>query len=296
MDIEGRVVVVTGGASGIGRALSQAFGAAGAKGVVVADLDEPGALAVAETIPRALGVCTDVADEASIRALVQTAEDTYGPVDIFCANAGIFELGGAEVPDEAWQRIWAVNVLSHVYAARVLVPKMLERGEGYLVHTASAAGLLTQLGSAPYSVTKHAVVALAEWLSITYGDSGIRVSCLCPQGVWTAMTGAVEREPSQVLGSTAGRDGMLEPEQVADDVLAAIRAEQFLILPHPEVATYELRRAADRERWLRGMRRVQAVIAGSLPHDEAVAATAADRGAETGGGETGGGETGGSPD
>jgi NAD(P)-dependent dehydrogenase (short-subunit alcohol dehydrogenase family) len=264
VEIEGRVVVVTGGASGIGRALANAFAAAGAKGVVVADLNGDGATDVAAALPSAITVRTDVANEADVVALVRAAEEAYGPVDIFCANAGIFELGGVEVSDEKWQRIWAVNVLSHIYAARAVLPSMLERGEGYLVHTASAAGLLTQLGSAPYAVTKHAAVALAEWLSITHGDAGIRVSCLCPQGVWTGMTGAIERDQGEVLGSTAGRDGMLEPEQVADDVLAAIREERFLVLPHPEVATYELRRAGDRERWLRGMRRVQAAVAESL--------------------------------
>ncbi len=265
MDIEGRAVVVTGGASGIGRALCEAFAGSGARGVVVADLDGAGAEAVAGRLAAegcpAVAHQLDVASEAEVAGLVRLAESIYGPVDVFCANAGIFVAGGVEVPDDAWERIWAVNVQSHVYAARAVLPGMLARGEGYLVHTASAAGLLTQLGSAPYSVTKHAVVALAEWLSITYGDAGVRVSCLCPQGVWTAMTGVGDEDgPGRPLSATAGRDGMLEPEAVAAAVLAAMAAESFLVLPHPEVSLYEQRRAGDRERWLRGMRRVQSEL------------------------------------
>jgi len=264
MEIDRRVVVVTGGASGIGRALAGSFARGGAAGTVVADIDVEGARAVARALAAdglaAEAVGVDVAEEVEVRSLVDKAEEVFGPVDIFCANAGILVGGGVEVPDSDWQRMWAVNVESHIYAARALVPKMLERGEGYLIHTASAAGLLTQIGSAPYSVTKHAVVALAEWLSITYGDAGLRVSCLCPQGVWTAMTGADDREHAVMAEATAGRDGMLEPEAVADAVLAAVGEERFLVLPHPEVAEYERRRAADRDRWLRSMRRVQAEV------------------------------------
>ena len=273
MEAADRVVVVTGGASGIGRALCEAFAERGAKGVVVADLDEEGARAVAAGLDdrgcAAVGVGADVAVEDDVRAVVGAARDAFGPVDVFCANAGIIALGGVEVPDATWERIWAVNVVSHIHAARAVLPEMLERGEGYLVHTASAAGLLTQLGSAPYSVTKHAVVALAEWLSITHGDAGIRVSCLCPQGVWTAMTGAATRDRDPAMASTAGRDGMLEPAIVADAVLEAMAEERFLVLPHPEVAVYEQRRATDRERWLRGMRRVQAQLSGSGSPPEA---------------------------
>lgn len=277
MQIEGRVVVVSGGASGIGRALCRAFAREGARGVLVADIDGKGAERTASTLPHAVALRCDVAHEPDVVETVRVAEATFGPVDVFCANAGIFEPGGVEVADQAWERIWGVNVMSHVYAARAVLPSMLERGEGYLVHTASAAGLLTQLGSAPYSVTKHAVVALAEWLAITHGDAGIGVSCLCPQGVWTGMTGASsgpDGEPAArpaamtaAVSSTAGRDGMLEPEQVADEVLAAIGEGRFLVLPHPEVATYEQRRATDRERWLRGMRRVQQSI-GSMNREE----------------------------
>lgn len=276
MNIQGRIVVVTGGASGIGRALCRAFAAQGAAGVVVSDINGEGAAAVAaelsDTGTKAIGVRTDVSRYGDVQALVAEAESAFGPVDIFCANAGIIVVGGPEASDEDWDRIWSINVKAHIYAARALLPSMLERGEGYIVTTASAAGLLTQLGSAPYSVTKHAAVAFAEWLSITYGDRGVRVSCLCPQGVWTGMTGAPAGGDSAVPGAppppdgpagpsgkgTAMSDGILSAETVADAVIAAIGEERFLILPHPEVATYEQRRAGDRERWLRGMRRAQA--------------------------------------
>ncbi len=273
MEVKDRVAVVTGGASGIGRALCRTFAQRGAAAVVVSDLDGAGAEAVADELTgrgtKALAVRTDVADPGDMAALVAAATDTFGPVDIFCANAGIIVTGGPEVPDEDWDRIWAVNVKSHIYAARAVLPSMLERGQGYLVHTASAAGLLTQLGSAPYSVTKHAAVALAEWLSITYGDRGIRVSCLCPQAVWTGMAGAPQGGDSDLpdaLAATKGTatgDGIVRPEEVADLVIEAMAEERFLILPHPQVATYEQRRAGDRERWLKGMRRSQAQITGA---------------------------------
>ena len=276
MDISGRVVVVTGGAAGIGRALCRSFAAAGALGVVVADVDGAGAEKVAASLVSegrsAIAVRCDVADESDVIALVAAAEEAFGPVDIFCANAGIVVPGGVEVLDPEWDRIWKINVQSHIYAARAVLPSMLARGEGYLIHTASAAGLLTQLGSAPYAVTKHATVALAEWLTITHGDAGLKVSCLCPQGVWTAMTGAGDDEEDAAadnLGrdfavSTAGRDGMMLPAEVAQIVMEAVGDERFLILPHPVVAEYEQRRAGDRERWLRGMRKVQGQIVDSL--------------------------------
>lgn len=263
MDVRDRVVVVTGGASGIGRALCRASFRAGAEAVVVADVDAAGAEAVAEEFGgRGRAVATDVAQESDIISLVTSTEEEFGRIDLFCSNAGIIVPGGPEVPDEAWERIWRINVLAHVHAARALLPGMLARGEGYLLNTASAAGLLTQIGSAPYSVTKHAAVGFAEWLSVTYGDRGIGVSCLCPQGVWTNMTGGggQRRDASEVARSTAGRDGFLEAEEVADIVLEALAENRFLILPHPEVASYEQRRAGDRERWLKGMRRVQAAL------------------------------------
>ena len=281
MDLQDRVVVVTGGASGIGRSLVLAFAAAGAKGVVVADLDGAGAERVAAEVGEVgLGVACDVSVEAQVQDVVRAAEERFGPVDVFCANAGILVTGGIETPDAAWDRAWSINVKSHLYAARAVIPSMVQRGGGYLVHTASAAGLLTQLGAAPYSVTKHAVVSFAEWLSITYGDAGVRVSALCPQAVATNLGStsrqALAGEPVTVpepTGDTvtsaagvgmvggAGADGVLSPDDVAAKVLEAIRDQRFLILPHPEVETYEKRRADDRERWLRGMRRAQAQMA-----------------------------------
>lgn len=255
MRVEGRHVVVTGGASGIGRALARRFAADGARGVVVADLDAAGCEAVAAEV-KGLAAPGDVAREADVRALVARAEEAYGPIDLFCANAGIAVTGGVEAPDADWERIWKINVMSHVYAARAVLPSMLERGEGYLLTTASAAGLLNQIGSAPYGVTKHAAVGLAEWLAITYGDRGIRVSVLCPQAVRTAMTDAGAKVGDVGVGA-ARVDGMLEPEDVAAAVVDGLARESFLILPHPEVATYLERKADDYDRWLSGMRRLQ---------------------------------------
>ena len=263
MDVRDRVVVVTGGASGIGRALCRSFARHGARAVAVADLDGPGAAAVAAAIEReggcASAIPTDVSVEADVIELVRRTEADHGPIDLFCSNAGIAVNGGVDTPNEEWERIWSINVMSHVYATRAVLPAMLDRGQGYLLHTASAAGLLTQLGSAPYSVTKHAVVALAEWLAITYGDAGIGVSCLCPQGVRTNMFGN-DVESIGAGEALVGRDGVLEPDAVAETVVAGLAEGRFLILPHPEVATYERRRADDRDRWLQGMRRVRAKI------------------------------------
>lgn len=258
MEIAGKVVVVTGGASGIGAALGRRFVAEGAAGVVLADVqDDKGAALAAELGERAAYVRTDVSSEAGIRALVAATEQAFGPVDVFCSNAGIGGGGGVEAPDEEWQRIWEINLMAHVYAARVVVPGMIERGSGYLVNTASAAGLLTNLGNAPYSVTKHAAVSLAEWLAITYGDQGIRVSCLCPQGVRTPMLlGGLDQEDTSAA-SVLAAGGMIEPEDVAEAVVEAMRDERFLILPHPEVATFIRRKAEDPDRWLAGMRKMQ---------------------------------------
>lgn len=270
MELKGRVAVVTGGASGIGKALCTRFAEEGAAAVVVADLEGSGAEQVARSVEargtRSLARHCDVTVEADITGLVSAAEDSFGPVDLFCSNAGVALGGGAEAPEDVWQRSWAVHVMAHVYAARALLPGMLARGEGYLLNTASAAGLLTNLGTAPYSVTKHAAVALAEWLSITHGDAGIKVSCLCPQGVRTPMMlgglGGAGEDPS-IGGSVVVASGaMLEPEEVAAAVVEGIREERFLILPHPEVAEYFLRRASDHERWLAGMRRLQSRLGG----------------------------------
>jgi NAD(P)-dependent dehydrogenase (short-subunit alcohol dehydrogenase family) len=270
MQIEGKVIVVTGAGGGIGAGMARAFAAAGAAAVAVADIDEAAASAVAAEVEqhgvRALSARVDVGDESAVQALVERSEVELGPIDLFCANAGIMIAGGIDVADDDWDRIWRVNVKSHIYAARAVIPRMLERGGGYLLHTASAAGLLTQLGAAPYSVTKHAAVSFAEWLSITYGDRGIKVSCLCPQAVETAMTGPMSRlgKDRPIGAGTAASDGMLQPADVAATVIAAIEAEQFLVLPHPQVATYEKRRADDRDRWLRGMRRAQAALGAAL--------------------------------
>jgi len=277
MDITGRVAVVTGGASGAGRAIAAGLASRGAAGVVVCDIDAEGAANVAAEINaaggRAAPVRADMSREQDVSELVARTESAFGPVGMFFSNAGIIVPGGPEASDEAWTRIWAVNVHSHVYVARAVLPGMLARGEGYLMITASAAGLLTQLGSAPYAVTKHAAVALAEWLSITYGDRGIRVSCLCPQAFSSNLLATSQRELGVAVagegaaGGSGGSaqaavDGVLTSEQVAASVLDAVGDERFLILPHPEVATYERRRADDRERWLRGMRRMQERLTG----------------------------------
>jgi len=253
VNLQGKVIVVTGGANGIGRALCRRFAAEGARGVVVSDVDFDAASKVAAEI-NGLAVKTDVAGEADVAALVAKTNEAFGPIDLFCSNAGIGGMPGFEqVTNEAWRQIWEINVMAHIYAARAVLPQMLERGEGYLLNTASAAGLLTQIGSAPYSVTKHAAVAFAEWLAITYGDRGIKVSCLCPQGVKTnlLMSGALTGSAGFLLA------GAIEPEDAAEAVVRGLAEEKFLILPHPEVAEYFRRKANDYDRWLRGMRRLQ---------------------------------------
>jgi NAD(P)-dependent dehydrogenase (short-subunit alcohol dehydrogenase family) len=252
MKIIDKTIVVTGGAHGIGRALCRRFAADRAKIVVVVDMDLEGATRVADEIC-GVAIEANVANEQDIVRLVELVTARYGAIDIFCSNAGIIIQGGEEVANADWQRIWEVDVMAHVYAARAVLPHMVTRGQGYLLQTVSAAGLLTLLGSAPYSVTKHAALAFAEWLAITYGDQGIRVSALCPQGVRTAM---LPEDPA--IGSVL-REGAIDPEQVADAVIKGLAEEEFLILPHPEVAKYFLNKATDYERWLRGMRRLQAV-------------------------------------
>ncbi|HMC10581.1 MAG TPA: SDR family oxidoreductase [Pirellulaceae bacterium] len=254
MHLRDKVVVVTGGAQGIGRALCQRFAAEGARGVVVADIDAEKAQQVASGIG-GLAVETDVSVEAEVVRLAEKAIAAYEPIDLFCSNAGIALPGGIEAANGDWEHIWGVNVMAHVYAARAVMPGMLVRGHGYLMHTASAAGLLSQIGSAAYSVTKHAAVAFAEWLSIRYGAAGIRVSCLCPQGVRTRMFADAKEGIAAMLLENA-----IEPEAVADAVIAGLARESFLILPHPEVADYFRRKADDYDRWLRGMRRLQAKV------------------------------------
>jgi NAD(P)-dependent dehydrogenase (short-subunit alcohol dehydrogenase family) len=252
----GSVVVVTGGASGIGRELAQRFAAEGARAVVVTDRNGPGAAAVAADLssPVALGLGVDVTDEAAVKAVVERVENEAGPIDIWLSNAGVGDAPGLGTDDQ-WERAFGVHVLAHIYAARHVLPGMVERGRGHFMITASAAGLLTQMDSAAYTVTKHGSVALAEWLSIRYGDSGVGFSCLCPQGVRTAMTAGREEG-----SATRAAGGFIDTADVADAVIAALAQQRFLILPHPEVADYERRRADDRDRWLSGMRRVRAKL------------------------------------
>jgi NAD(P)-dependent dehydrogenase (short-subunit alcohol dehydrogenase family) len=253
MHLTGKVIVVTGGGNGIGRALCRRFATEGAKAIVVADINEATAAEVAAEIGGTAVAC-DVSREADIVALVARTIAKHGGIDLFCSNAGIAVNGDEHTPDAEWARCWDVNVMAHVYAARVVVPHMLERGGGYLLQTVSAAGLLTHPQSATYAVTKHASLAFAEWLSMTYGDRGIKVSALCPQGVRTDMLRRAEAEGTR---RSFLLDSALEPEQVADDVVKGLEAERFLILPHPEVAEFVRRRAVDHDRWLRGMRRLQ---------------------------------------
>ena len=255
MKIAGKVCVVTGGASGIGKALATRFIAEGAKGVVIADLSAGAVSAVGAEIG-AQAHALDVSDERAIAVLVASVEAEHGQIDLFCSNAGIIGVDGepwwATGADNAlWQRMWEIHLMSHVYAARACLPAMIARGEGYFLNTASAAGLLAQIGSAPYSVTKHAAVSFAESLAITHGDDGIKVSCLCPQAVDTAMTAGTNG------GGVAGVDGMLSADAVAEAVIQGLDAESFLILPHPEVEEYRQNKARSYERWLGGMRKLR---------------------------------------
>jgi NAD(P)-dependent dehydrogenase (short-subunit alcohol dehydrogenase family) len=253
VDLTAKHVVVTGAGSGIGRACALRFGAEGAR-VVVADLNLESAQATANEI-NALAVRTDVGKEADIIALIDQAQAAEGPIDLFFSNAGIGgPPGGPEAPDAEIQTTWEVNVMAHVWAARALLPAMVERGEGYLLSTASAAGLLTQISAVAYSMTKHAAVSLAEWLAITYADAGIKVSCLCPQAVRTPLLEMALDDPVGAAPLMAG--GLLEPEDVAEAVVRGLAAEQFLILPHEEVAHHLALKGAQPERWLNGMRRI----------------------------------------
>jgi NAD(P)-dependent dehydrogenase (short-subunit alcohol dehydrogenase family) len=257
MEVINRVVVVTGGARGIGRALARRFAQAGAEAVVVADVDEDGARTVGREIDGMAFKC-DVSREDDVADLVDKVQTSRGRIDIFCSNAGIAISGGPEASTSDWQRIWDVNLMSHVFVARHVLPQMLERKEGYLLGTVSAAGLLNHVFAAPYGVTKAAALALFEWLAIAHGDDGVRVSCLCPQGVKTDML-AAERH----IGLDFLTAGALEPEAVAEAVVQGLKEERFLILPHPEVAQYFSRKAQDYDRWLRGMRRLRANLLAS---------------------------------
>jgi NAD(P)-dependent dehydrogenase (short-subunit alcohol dehydrogenase family) len=257
MKLSDKVIVVTGGASGIGRAMVERFAREKPRALVVADLDGVRAESVAREVGGAALAC-DVSREAEVQSLIARVKEKHGPIDLFCANAGIAGSGGGiDVPDADWDKIWRVNFMSHVWTARALLPDWLERKSGYLLHTASAAGLLTMVGGLPYSVSKHAVVSLAEWLSITYGERGIKVSCLCPLFVNTPLVGAFTEMGGE---SVAAAGNMIEPTQVAEAVVAGLEAEKFLILSHPEVATYFQRKAGDYDRWLNGMRRFQKLL------------------------------------
>jgi len=249
VEVSGKNIVVTGGGNGIGRALCERFAKDGAARISVVDLDEAHAAKVAESVG-GKSYRVDVGNRPEIEALVREVEADAGPIDLFVSNAGIAIPGGPEVEVDAWNRIWDINVMAHVHAAHAVLPSMLERGEGYLLNTCSAAGLLSQIGSAPYAVTKHAAVAFAEWISITYGNRGIKVSVLCPQAVRTNMTAGVEN------GGVAGVDGMIEPEELAEVTMVGLRDENFLILPHEIVRTYYRRKGQDIDRWLGGMRRL----------------------------------------
>ncbi|WP_316156734.1 SDR family oxidoreductase [Cupriavidus sp. BIC8F] len=257
MEVRNKTVVVTGAATGIGRALALAFAQAGARGVAVADLNAAGAAAVAAEVQVAAPACevfaqpVDVADAAAVQGLADEATRRFGQVDIFCSNAGIILRKGLEASADDWQRIWEINVMAHIHAARAVLPQMLERGDGYFINTVSAAGLLSQIGSAPYAVTKHAAIGFAEWLSITYGDRGIKVSCICPQGVQTNMLFGEKGERKGFL-----QEGSVTAEHVAAVTLEGLADERFLILPHPEVLEYYRRKGQDYDRWLRGMRRL----------------------------------------
>jgi NAD(P)-dependent dehydrogenase (short-subunit alcohol dehydrogenase family) len=252
MKVQDKVVVVTGGANGIGRALCRRFAAEGAKAVVVADIEHEGARSVAAEIG-GFDINANVSSESDLQRMVDEVLRRFGQIDLFCSNAGVGVEGDCCAPDRDWLRSWEVNVMGHVYAARAVLPAMLARHEGYLLQTVSAAGLLTMLGSAPYSVTKHAALGLAEWLSITYGDLGIKVSALCPMGVRTRML-----ERAEFGGGTFLLDDAIEPSEVAEAVIQGLDAEQFVIAPHPKVREYFRRKADDYDRWLAGMRRLQA--------------------------------------
>lgn len=256
MELKDKIVVVTGGGGGIGRALARRFKQEGAKALVVADIDGDTASDVAQEVG-GLGIQADVSREADIINIVERTETEIGPIDLFCSNAGITGKCDLTTPNEDWQRIWEINVMSHVYGARAIVPRMIDRGGGYLLNTASAAGLLNQIGSASYGVTKHGAIGFGEWVALTHGHQGIKVSMLCPQAVRTAMT------DNEGMGTQAASvDGLLEPEDLAETVVEGLRAESFLILPHPQVLDYMRRKTSDYDRWIRGMNRLQQKIEG----------------------------------
>ena len=254
MELNGKVVVVTGGASGIGTGLCRRFREEGVRALIIADLNGEAVAALADEL-EAVGVTLDVRDEAAIAAMVSEVEAQFGQIDLFCSNAGILNLDGGDFwatssANEVWQANWEIHVMAHVYAARACLPAMIRRGEGYFLHTISAAGLLSQPYTAAYATTKHAAIGFAESLAISHGDDGIKVSCLCPQAVDTAMLGGTD-------GGSAGIDGILSPAQVAQAVIDGLREESFLILPHEQVEQYHLNKAQNYNRWIGGMRKLR---------------------------------------
>ena len=254
MELRDKVVVVTGGASGIGGGLCRRFREEGVRGLVIADLNGDSAAALANELD-GTGYSLDVRDEAAVAAMVAETEAAFGQIDLFCSNAGILNLDEGDYwatssPNDVWQRNWDVHVMAHIYAARACLPAMISRGEGYFLHTVSAAGLLTQPYTAAYATTKHAAIGFAESLAITHGDDGVKVSCLCPQAVDTAMLGGTD-------GGAAGLDGILSPEQVAEAVIEGLREERFLIPPHQQVEQYHLNKAQNYDRWIGGMRKLR---------------------------------------
>lgn len=249
MEVKDKIIIVTGAASGIGKALAARFKADGAKQIVAVDLNEAGAKATADELG-CIAMKADVSVESDIKHVIDTTEANVGPIELFCSNAGIGLGPDLKSPNSHWQKSWDVNVMSHVYAARHLVPLMVERGGGYFLNTSSAAGLLNQVGGAAYATSKHAAVGFGEWLALTHGHEGIKVSLLCPQAVRTGMTGAGP------ASAAAAGDGLMEPEELADFVIEGLRAETFLILPHPEVLGYMQRKTADYDRWIGGMSRL----------------------------------------
>jgi NAD(P)-dependent dehydrogenase (short-subunit alcohol dehydrogenase family) len=272
MELNGKVAVITGAGSGIGRSLATAFAAEGARAIVCTDLDGANAAETAAIINdadggdgpgRASSAQLDVGDERAVERIVVDTEAANGAVDVFVSNAGYGLRGGLDLPTDEWQRMMNVHTWSHLYAARAVIPGMVERGGGYLLNTASAAGLLTQMDSGPYAVSKHAAVAFAEWVSINYGDQGIGVSVLCPQAVRTNILGPRAMEARDESARQAAGDGILEPDDVARACVEAMAEGRFLVLPHPEVATYFQRKAGDYDRWLRGMRRFRQRLAGA---------------------------------
>ena len=259
MKLKDKVVVITGGATGIGAALARRFHAEGAKAIAVAGFQEDLLKQVAAEVD-GLAVPCDVSRESEIQDLISKVDEAFGPIDVFCSNAGIARMGDEDAPDEEWQLNWEVHVMAHIYAARALAPQMAARGGGYLVNTASAAGLLSHIQSATYSVTKHAAVAFAEWLSIKYRDQGVRVSVLAPQAVRTPMTDRPDE------AEVASVDGMIEPEELADCFVETMDKEEFLILPHPVLKKYMMNKATDVDRWLSGMNKWR-VAAGPISSD-----------------------------